>query len=112
MYNFYLPTRTHTISIRSMVGEKETKNFSIVTDKTTKEIGILISEFINEYLPKHLKEEIFFYDNKQNRQTHIIVILPMKKESSISYPLTSPSFSSTDIARELQKYLCGGKHDF
>lgn len=125
-FDFSIPQTTHCISVRSMSGRtRDAKSFSISSPKNDIDsMHRLIEKFVKDHLPKKLPNDIVFMGLDQRKFTHTIVItirgqfkapsvegekLQYSKSKAIS--IKYPAYSSAEIAKEIQKHLCGGKSD-
>lgn len=113
--NFSTKKTTHVVCVRNkIVGICESKGFSIsCTEYSMDQLFDHIKTFVDAELPKKLHQEFVIMRPPTRRKTHSIVVLSkLDQWTSKSISVDYPQHSSIEIARELQKYLCGGEATF
>lgn len=107
-YRFRVPKATHMISVRTTSqSASDSKSFSISCPLSTEKLYGIIYKFSEKQLPKIFEQKIIFTD-VPNRRTHMILIFPKNEsEKGRTVGITYPTYSAAEIARELQKHLCG-----
>lgn len=113
--DFSTKKTTHIVSVRNKIpGISEAKGFSISCEQMTKDsLFEILSEFIRTELPKKLHQEFIIMRAPTRRMTHSIVLISkIENGTSKCISVDYPQHSSVEIARELQKFLCGGVSTF
>lgn len=109
VYDFTLPKPTHRITINCAYRSRDSKSFSIFSDKTTDELITILKQFIGDTLNERFRETIKFSNEIHKRHSHYISVLDISIMKSQSFRVSYPSYSSYEIADEVYRHLCGGK---